>query len=199
MPSSAKLRKSSRLINVLSNRQNRHPGNSRISSLKKEMRRIKHKNEIDPGVQQAFLYAGFFHVIYSINLILSREKLKISVLLITDYLFNRQYTNGILRPYGYGKRCQSSTTSCRINIFLRSLSQQARTGDRNRAESPVPMTPPYPLTWLKKQSLIFYRFHGPEQFHKVSLFYFFFSSTLPPVSKGRILIVTYVFLRRKEA
>ncbi|WP_419528586.1 hypothetical protein, partial [Akkermansia sp.] len=41
------------------------------------------KNEIDPGVQQAFLYAGFFHVIYSINLILSREKLKISVLLIT--------------------------------------------------------------------------------------------------------------------
>ena len=27
----------------------------------------------------------------------------------------------------------------------------------------------------------------------MSLFYFFFSSTLPPVSKGRVLIVTYVF------
>lgn len=54
------------------------------------------------------------------------------------------------------------------------------------------MTPPY-RSPDKKQIPHFYRFHGPEQFHKVSLFYFFFSSTLPPVSKGRVLIVTYVF------
>jgi len=92
------LRKFSRLIKVPvrpakpATRQSKN-----IFPEKRKWGKIKHKKQADPDIQQTFLYAGFFHVLYSINILLSQERLEIHILLTTGFIDSAwQHANGIL-------------------------------------------------------------------------------------------------------